>query len=158
MGGDANGRKEIRGPAPVNGRGARTAPAFSLGRVGEWASGRAYPVCGHPSLGAAPSKRATGSRVCPEGVGRQVALDAGGSVKILGRRGRAAYGDGPTDLAWYGLCLLLFVVPVPDAELAERPGPGRLLSLPHRPLRGVVLVLVDGHELVGRLEFALLRC
>jgi hypothetical protein len=98
------------------------------------------------------------SRVCPAGVGRQAALDNDGSVKILGRRGMAAEGDWPTEVEWYGLGLLLLVVPVLDAELAERPGPGRLLSLPHRPLRGVVLVLVDGHELVGRLEFALLRC
>jgi hypothetical protein len=31
-------------------------------------------------------------------------LTRSGAVKILGRRGRAAGGDWPTEVAWYGLC------------------------------------------------------
>ncbi len=85
------------------GRDARTAPAFSLGRVGER---KGAPVCGHPSIGAAPLSEWRCQGSAPKG-SPSGALDNDGSVKILGRRGRAAKGDGPTEPVWYGLCLLL---------------------------------------------------
>jgi hypothetical protein len=72
-------------------------PEYGERRVYDRGEVVAAPVCGHPSIGADPSKRVALSRVCPEGVERQRALDNDGSVKTLGRRGRAARGDGPTD-------------------------------------------------------------
>jgi len=57
---------------------------------------RAFPLDGHSPVVASPSKRATGSRVCPKGRPKG-ALDAGGSAKTLMRRGRVGHGDRPAD-------------------------------------------------------------
>ena len=148
--GDAGGRKKY---GPRRWRPRAGPPGQSVAaqrRVGGGGVCGGCPGCGHPSIGAAPSKRVPGSRVCPEGVGRQAALDAGGGVKILGRRGMAAEGDWPTDMARYGRCLHFSYRYRTRSWRSGRDRDGPPSLSPHL-LRVVVLVLVDGHELVDRL-------
>ena len=128
----ASGRLRVRPPG--GGRAVRSYGGLPTGspygarpvrRVGR------CPVFGNSPVVAVPSQRVAGSRVCPKGRPKG-ALDAGGSVKTLMRRGRAVQGEWPAGGDAVRSCaapLLFVIVLVVDTDWFR---PDRGLSGPWR--------------------------